>query len=142
MDELTVAINEWLLTYEPITEIAETIYTEELPEDTQTLALQRNGVESLPFRYITEKGWYRQYQYILLLKTNSEDNNQRIDNLDWLDKLSDWIDVQNKNNNYPVLSEDKKVDEVSCANALTYETNENGATSIYYLQIYFNIKKT
>ena len=30
------AINEWLLQYEPIKEIAEMIHTEELPEETDT----------------------------------------------------------------------------------------------------------
>ena len=83
------AINEWLLQYEHIKEIAEMIHTEELPDQTDTLALQRSGVENLGLKYVGEKGWYRQYQYILLLKANSEDDIQRLNNLDWLDDLSD-----------------------------------------------------
>lgn len=138
-DKITSAINDWLLRYNKITEIAETIHTEELPDEKQTLALQRTGVESLPLRYISEKGWYRQYQYALLLKFNSEDDIQRLENLDWLDELSDWIDEQNRLRNYPVL-ENKKVKEVSCSNAITYETEEDGTISVYYLQLYFNIK--
>ena len=59
MDE---AINKWLLNYKPITEIAEMIHTEELPDQTDTLALQRSGVENLGLKYVGEKGWYRQYQ--------------------------------------------------------------------------------
>ena len=133
------AINNWLLQYEKIKEIAETIHTEELPDETDTLALQRSGVESLTLRYIGEKGWYRQYQYVLLLKSNSEDDLQRLENLDWLDDLSDWIDKQNRLRNYPVLK-NKQVKQVSCANAITYETNEDGTISTYYLQLYFNIK--
>ena len=136
MDE---SINNWLLQYEPIKEIAKMIHTEELPEETDTLALQRTGVENLPLKYITDTGWYRQYQYALLLKSYNEDDLQRLKNLDWLNDLSDWIDKQNRLRNYPVL-ENKQVKEVSCANAITYETNEEGTISTYYLQLYFNIK--
>ncbi len=133
------AINEWLLQYEHIKEIAEMIHTEELPDQTDTLALQRSGVENLALKYIGEKGWYRQYQYILLLKANSEDDIQRLNNLDWLDDLSDWIDKQNQSKNYPTL-ENKKIKQVSCANAITYESEEDGSISTYYLQLYFNVR--
>lgn len=133
------AINKWLLNYKPITEIAEMIHTEELPDATDTLALQRSGVENLRLKYVGEKGWYRQYQYILLLKANSEDDLQRLENLDWLDDLSDWIDEQNQSKNYPKLN-NKKIKKVSCANAITYETSEDGTVSTYYLQLYFNVR--
>ena len=115
------------------------IHTEELPDQTDTLALQRSGVENLGLKYVGEKGWYRQYQYILLLKANSEDDIQRLNNLDWLDDLSDWIDKQNQSKNYPTL-ENKKIKQVSCANAITYESEEDGSISTYYLQLYFNVR--
>ena len=133
------AINEWLLQYEHIKEIAEMIHTEELPDQTDTLALQRSGVENLGLKYVGEKGWYRQYQYILLLKANSEDDIQRLNNLDWLDDLSDWIDKQNSLRNYPVLK-NKQIKQISCANAITYESEEDGSISTYYLQLYFNVR--
>lgn len=133
------SINKWLLQYEPIKEIAEMIHTEELPDEENTLALQRSGVEELPLRYINNKGWYRQYQYILLLKANSEDDLQRLNNLDWLDDLSNWIHQKNVSRDYPKI-ENMKVKKVSCANAITYETSEDGSISTYYLQLYFDIK--
>ena len=133
------AINEWLLKYEKIKEIAETIHTEELPDETDTLALQRSGVESLPLKYINDKGWYRQYQYILLLKANSEDDIQKLNNLDWLDDLSNWIDQRNILRDYPILK-NREIKKVSCANAITYDTNEDGSISTYYLQLYFNVR--
>lgn len=133
------AINDWLLGYEKIKEIAEMIHTEELPDETDTLALQRSGVESLPLRYINEKGWYKQYQYVLLLKSNSEDDIQRLNNLDWLDDLSNWIHQKNVSRDYPEIK-NMKVRKVSCANAITYETSEDGLISTYYLQLYFDIK--
>lgn len=138
MDKITKAINDWLLKYEKIKEYAE-IHTEELPDNVETLSLQRTGVENLPLQYITDKGWYRQYQYILLLKANSEDDLQRLTNLDWLDDLSDWIDQRNFLRDYPKL-ENKQVKKVSCANAITFETSEDGTISTYYLQLYFDIK--
>ncbi len=133
------SINDWLLQYDPIKEIAEMIHTEELPDEIETLALQRSGVESLPTKYINEKGWYKQYQYVLLLKSNSEGDLQRLKNLDWLDDLSDWIHQKNISNDYPILK-NKQVKNVSCANAITYDTNEDGSISTYYLQLYFDIK--
>lgn len=133
------SINEWLLAYDKIKEIAEMIHTEELPDDVETLALQRSGVEDLPLKYINDKGWYRQYQYVLLLKSSSESDLQRLDNLDWLDDLSNWIHQKNITKDYPIL-ENKEVKKVSCANAVTYETSEDGSISTYYLQLYFNIK--
>lgn len=133
------SINDWLLQYDPIKEIAEMIHTEELPDEIETLALQRSGVESLPTKYINEKGWYKQYKYVLLLKSNSEGDLQRLKNLDWLDDLSDWIHQKNISNDYPILK-NKQVKNVSCANAITYDTNEDGSISTYYLQLYFDIK--
>ena len=136
-------INVWLQTYEPINEIAmtEEIHIEGVSESVKNLALQRTGFEELPLRYVTDKGWLRQYQYMLLLKSESEIDEQRLTNLDWLDGLSDWLALQNKNQNFPQLEDGKEVKEVSCANALTYEQSEDGAISVYSLQLYFNIRK-
>lgn len=140
MDKITTAINKWLLKYEPIKEIADTVHTEEMTDDVDTLALQRTGVEKLKLKYLSDKGWYRQYQYNLLLKKYSEDDEQRTQNLDWLDDLSEWIEQKNIKKDLPILEDNKIVKEVSCANAITYETDENGTISAYYLQLYFNIK--
>lgn len=136
-------INAWLQTYEPINEIAmtEEIHIEGVSESVKNLALQRTGFEELPLKYVTDKGWLRQYQYMLLLKSESEIDEQRLTNLDWLDGLSDWLALQNKNKNFPQLEDGKEVKEVSCANALTYEQSEDGAISVYSLQIHFNIRK-
>lgn len=136
-------INEWLQTYEPINEIAiiEEIHNERLTDNTKNLALQRTGFENLPMKYVTDTGWFRRYQYMLLLKSESEIDTQRLDNLDWLDDFSDWLEEQNKTKNYPNLGNEKIVKNVSCANALTYQENEDGAISVYALQIYFNIRK-
>jgi len=132
-------INDWLLQYDKIKEIAEMIHTEELPDEEKTLALQRNGVEELKLRYLNNKGWYRQYQYVLLLKSNSEDDLQRLDNLDWLDDLSNWIHQKNITRDYPELK-NMKVKKISCANAITFETSQDGSISTYYLQLYFDIR--
>jgi hypothetical protein len=136
-------INQWLQTYEPINEIAmvEEIHNERVSENTKNLALQRTGFEVLPLKYITSRGWYRQYQYMLLLRSESEIDEQRLTNLDWLDSLSDWLDTQNRNKNFPVLEDGKKIVSVSCANAITYQEDDNGAVSVYSLQLYFNVRK-
>lgn len=136
-------INKWLQTYAPINDIAqiEVIHNERGTETIKNLALQRTGFTELSKRYITDKGWYRQYQYMLLLKSESEIDEQRISNLDWLDNLTDWLAEKNKSKDLPILGSNKKVKQVSCANALTYQESEDGAVSIYSLQLYFNIRK-
>lgn len=136
-DKITSAINEWLLQYEPITEIAEyeDIHTEELTDTVRNLALQRTGIEELK-RYF--KGKKEQYQYMLFLKSESEDDIARINNLDWLDDFRDWIEIQVQKRNFPKI-EGKNVTFIKSANTLTYEVNDDGTISTYSLQIYFDI---
>lgn len=136
-------LNNWLQTYEPINEIAmtEEIHSERLSENVKNLALQRTGFETLPLRYVTDRGWYRQYQYMLLLKSESEIDEQRLTNLDWLDDFSNWFMKKNNTKDFPVLEDNMKIVSVDCANALTYEESEDGTISVYSLQIYFNIRK-
>ena len=136
-------INEWLQTCDTISEIAEVeeIHSERTTDNVKNLALQRMGFVMYPLKYVTDKGWFRQYQYMLLLKNDSEIDEQRFTNLDWLDEVSDWLEEQNKNQNYPILDDNKVVKNVSCANALTYEESEDGAVSVYSLQLYFDIRK-
>ena len=139
MDE---KINQWLQTYTPIYEIAQTeeIHTERGTDTVKNLALQRTGFENLPLQYIIDKGWYRQYQYMLLLKSESEIDEQRLTNLEWLDDLTDWLAQKNNLKDFPILDGNKKVISISCANALTYQGSEDGSVSVYGLQLYFNIK--
>lgn len=136
-------LNEWLQTYEPINEIAmmEEIHSERLTDNVKNLALQRTGFETLPMKYITDRGWYRQYQYMLLLKSESEIDTQRLTNLNWLDDFSNWFMEKNNTKDFPVLEDNMKIVSVECANALTYEESEDGTISVYSLQIYFNIRK-
>ena len=136
-------LNNWLQTYEPINEIAmtEEIHSERLSENVKNLALQRTGFETLPMRYISDRGWFRQYQYMLLLKSESEIDTQRLTNLDWLDDFSNWFIERNNTKDFPVLEDNMKIVSVDCANALTNEESEDGTISVYSLQIYFNIRK-
>ena len=104
-------INQWLKEYEPINEIAQTedIHIEGVSETVKNLALQRTGFENLGMKYITDKGWYRQYQYMLLLKSESEIDEQKLTNYDWLDGLSDWLAEKNSKREFPILEDNKKV---------------------------------
>ena len=136
-------INQWLQQYEPINEIAQTenIHNELLSDSVKNLAIQRTGVENLPLKYIGDTGWYRQYQYMLLLKSESEIDQHRLTNLDWLDELSDWLAEKNYKKDFPILGNNEQIVEISCANALTYEQSEDGSVSVYMLQLFFNVRK-
>ena len=135
------SINNWLQQFEIVSEIAqyEEVHSERLTDNGKNLALQRTGFIELDKKYVTEKCWRRQYQYMLLLKSESESDRQRLSNYDWLDELTDVLAEANQDKNYPQI-ENKEVYEVSCANAITYQESEDGAISIYSLQLYFNIK--
>lgn len=133
-------INEWLQKYEPIKEIAlyEEVHTEELTDNLKNLALQRTGIEDMDLPYVSMTGWKKQYQYMLLLKSESESDKQRLTNLDWLDDFQDWLYEMNRLRDYPILDK-KQIVEVTSANALTMETSEDGAVSVYGLQLYFDV---
>ena len=137
MDSITEAINKWLLKYEPILEVAqvEDIHTEEYTDTVKNLALQRTGIEELQRYFLGKK---EQYQYMLYLKSESEDDVARINNLTWLDDFRDWIEKQVKDKNFPEIK-NKKCVNVSSANTLTYEVSDDGAISVYSLQLYFDI---
>lgn len=137
-DKITQAINEWLLEYDKIQEIAE-IHTEELPDETNTLSLERAGTEVLPNKYIGEYIWRKEYQYLLLLKSDSETDKQRLSNLDWLDDLAQWIHIKKIKREFPII-DGKEVYDVRCANEITQETSEDGSIGVYYIQIFFDIK--
>lgn len=133
-DSITKAINDWLLTRPLISENYD-IDIEELPDGTKMLALQRNGVELITRYY---KGRKEEYQYMLFLKENSEGNDLKTANFNWLDDLVDDIYKQVELRNFPQI-EDKQVTSMRCANQITYEVNEDGTISNYAVQLYFTI---
>ena len=133
-DSITQAINDWLLTRPLISENYD-IDIEELPDGTKMLALQRSGVELIK-RYF--KGRVEEYQYMLFLKEDSEGNDLKTANFDWLDDLVDDIYEQVEKRNFPQI-EDKQVTSMRCANQITYEVNEDGTISNYAVQLYFTI---
>lgn len=133
-DSITQAINDWLLTRPLISENYD-IEIEELPDGTKMLALQRSGVELIA-RYF--KGRKEEYQYMLFLRENSEGDELKTANFDWLDDLVDDIYKQVENRNFPQI-EDKQVTSMRCANQITYEVSEDGTISNYAVQLYFTI---
>lgn len=133
-DSITQAINDWLLTRPLISENYD-IEIEELPDGTKMLALQRSGVELIKRYY---KGRKEEYQYMLFLKENSEGNELKTANFDWLDDLVDDIYKQVEKRNFPQI-EDKQVTSMRCANQITYEVSEDGTISKYAVQLYFTI---
>lgn len=133
-DSITQAINDWLLTRPLISENYD-IDIEELPDGTKMLALQRSGVELITRYY---KGRKEEYQYMLFLREDSEGDELKTANFDWLDDLVDDIYKQVEKRNFPQI-EDKQVTSMRCANQITYEVSEDGTVSNYAVQLYFTI---
>lgn len=134
MDSITQSINDWLLT-RPLISQNYDLEIEELPDDTQKLALQRSGVELIK-RYF--KGRVEEYQYMLFLKEDSEDDDTKIKNFDWLDDFVDDIYKQVEEKNFPEI-EGKQVTNMRCSNQITYEVSDDGTISNYSIQLYFTI---
>lgn len=134
MDSITQAINDWLLE-RPLISNNYDLEMEELPDETQKLALQRSGVELLK-RYF--KGRVEEYQYMLFLKEDSEDDDTKIKNFDWLDDFVDDIYKQVEEKNFPEI-EGKQVTNMRCSNQITYEVSDDGTISNYSIQLYFTI---
>lgn len=134
-DSITTALNTWLLQYEPITNIADTIHTGELEDELNNLALQRVAVD-VEQQVIGQK---KMYTYALYIKSESENDAARITNLDWLDDLSDWILDQNRSRNLPTF-ENKTCIKINCDGGLSYITSEDGAITDYYIQIYVTVR--
>ena len=133
-DSITQAINDWLLT-RPLISDNYDIEIEELPDGTKMLALQRSGVELIKRYY---QGRKEEYQYMLFLKENSEGNELKTANFNWLDDLVDDIYNQVELRNFPEI-EGKQVTSMRCANQITYEVSEDGTISNYAVQLYFTI---
>lgn len=133
-DSITQAINNWLLTRPIISENYD-IDIEELPDGNKILALQRSGVELIKRYY---QGRKEEYQYMLFLKEDSEGNNLKTANFNWLDDLVDDIYKQVENRNFPII-ENKQVTSMRCANQITYEVSDDGSISNYAVQLYFTI---
>lgn len=134
MDSITQSINDWLLT-RPLISQNYDLEIEELSDETQKLALQRSGVELIK-RYF--KGRVEEYQYMLFLKEDSEDDNTKIKNFDWLDDFADDIYEQVEKRNFPEI-EGKQVTNMRCSNQITYEVSDDGTISNYSIQLYFTI---
>lgn len=135
MDEI---IKEWLEQYEPIEEIAEfeEIHTEDLTDNLKNLAMQRNGVDNIAPKYVSEKGKRKRFQYVLLLKSESEDDLAKLYNYKWLDDLTNWLDKKNTKQDFPNIEDNIKITKIECANAITFDKNEDGSIAIYSLQIF------
>ncbi len=138
-DTITDAINAWLLEYEKIKEFAD-VHIEELPDKVETLALQRVGVYRLSPKYIGEKKLRKEYSYILMLKLDSESDEQRKNALNWLDNLGEWIEEKDRKNERPQI-ENKQCYGVYCSDEISYETDTQNNVTIYYIQLIFGIKE-
>ena len=135
-------INLWLQKFDIVNKIAkfEDIHSERLTDNVKNLAMQRTGTQDMDLDYVGDKGWKKQYQYMLFLKSESEDDKQRLTNMDWLDDLTEQLYQAKMKKNFPNIGENKKITNVSCANAITYQESDDGAISVYSLQIYFDVR--
>jgi hypothetical protein len=84
----------------------------------------------------------RTYQnnYVFYAKAAAADEVDRQDNHAFLESLTDWLEVQDRTGNYPVLPDGCSPEKLTVSNALLFDMLEDG-TGIYQVQIQFTYTK-
>lgn len=72
--------------------------------------------------------------YILLACESTQDEADRAQTQDLLERLRDWIEEQSSNGNFPKLPDPFEVEEISASNGMLYEMMDNGL-GLYQIQI-------
>lgn len=88
---------------------------------------------------ITGRKTYRN-NYVFYAKEAAADEIDRQENYDFLESLTDWIEEQGDNANYPVLPINYIVEEINVSNAILFDIEEDG-TGLYQVQIQLIFKK-
>lgn len=72
----------------------------------------------------------------LAMRQYANEDNIRIDNHDFLQKLSMWIRKQELIGRYPNIGDRLVVTEIGCDNPVLMDVNEAGDAGLYQIQIY------
>jgi len=78
--------------------------------------------------------------YVFYAKESATHEADRAENYDFLEGFSEWLDDQNEANNLPALPGQYEAVELSAANAMLFDIDEDGA-GIYQIQIQLEIRK-
>lgn len=78
--------------------------------------------------------------YTFYAKESAAHETDRAENYDFLEGFSEWLDEQNDNDNLPTLPGRYKAVDLTAANGLLFDIDEDG-TGLYQVQIQLTIRK-
>ncbi len=107
------------------------ISTDIQPSKIASYSLAKEPTENIK-RYLSGKKEVTSYYQIMARLPNLTEN-MRDCNVDWGEKLTSWVETQNKNENFPVL-DDASVKYVGVSTPMVVGTTQNGE-SIYQMTI-------
>ena len=79
-------------------------------------------------------GCKKQYNAVLYIRNYTIDDFERLQNSEFLENFSSWIEEQNETENFPIV-ENINIESVSCANGMLFDLDETGNTGLYQLQL-------
>jgi hypothetical protein len=76
-----------------------------------------------------------QYSFTFFVREYTGSDVERLDNHDFLQDFSDWIEEQDEIGNYPTLPTNCEAESMSVANMLLFDVDEDGSEGLYQVQL-------
>ncbi len=76
----------------------------------------------------------KEANFQIYLNAYTQENYDRVQNTQFVDKMKEWINRQSKRNVFPEIGENRTCRKIEASNAMIYDTNQNGE-GLYLLQV-------
>lgn len=76
----------------------------------------------------------KEANFQIYLNAYTQENYDRVQNTQFVDKMKEWINRQNKMKVFPEIGENKTCRKIEANNGMIYDTNQNGE-GLYLLQV-------
>ncbi len=134
------SVQTWLETFDgmelrPINNIQ----TDKAEENPSSYSLAPSGNNKTKEDILGNKIFTNNYVFYARESTSAEVD--RSENYDFIESLTDWIEVQRDAKNFPVLSGQYKVEEIEVSNGFLFDIDEDSGVGTYQVQIQITIRK-
>jgi len=116
-----------------ITDLSEDMHIDFTDQKAKSYGIMPTG-ENILKRFVAG-GCKKQYNAVLYIRNYTIDDFERLQNSEFLESFSSWLDEQNLNRNFPVVSENIEIESISCSNGMLFDLDETGDTGLYQLQL-------
>lgn len=130
------ALREFIFSCPLISTLLEDIHVDTTEENPVNYGIMPTG-ELILKKYITG-GCQKQYDAVFYIRDCTIDDYERIENSEFLEEFTDWIETQNNNENLPKID---NIESISCSNGMLFDLSEDGTTGLYQLQLQIIYRK-